>query len=241
VSYERPLYLWATLDSLYRNTRSPVRFVLVDSGSQDPLVHQVIEGFVRRGLLAEVHKHSENNTSWAASFFEERRERLGEVFFYLDADVVVLDSSACWVERFTRLMNEQPDLAMVGSRIDKSDFEDQEGIEQRIGRKLSTGEKQQIKLFSPERKQAEIGPWELLETNPAGRLLALRTGPVHEHLGNVMNHTDAEMHRILKGHGWRTGIFGGVVHRHLSLCNLFDYPEYAMHERDKYFWPQPRS
>jgi hypothetical protein len=236
VSYERPIYLWATLDSLYRNTRTDAHFVLVDSGSQDPLVHKVIDGFSRRGMLGEVIRSRENNTDWAGPFFDSRRESLGEIFYYVDGDVVVADTGTCWLQQFAHVMRQHPRLAMLGSKIDKSDFEDPASIEQRLGRKLSNGEMRQIKYFSPERTMPEIGPSDIASPfNPPGRLMALRTAPVYDHLGTVMSHTDKKMHEILLGKGWETGIFGGVVHRHLSLCNLFDYPEYSMAARGQFY------
>jgi len=238
LSYERPIYLWATLDSLYRTTRTDANFVLVDSGSKDPLVHKVIDGFGRRGMFSHVIRSAENNTDWAEPFFSTRREALREVFYYVDGDVVVEDSGQCWLQQFADVMARNPRLAMLGSMIDKSDFEDPGPIEQRIGRALTNEEMHQIKYFSPERTMAKIGPTEIARPfNPPGRLMALRTAPIYDVVGNIMYHTDKKMHEILTANGWETGIFGGVVHRHLSLCNLFDYPDYSMAERDKYYLP----
>jgi hypothetical protein len=53
-SYNRPLYLWASLDSLYRGTRHPHRFVFLDMASDDRLVRQVVAGFERRGMFSGV-------------------------------------------------------------------------------------------------------------------------------------------------------------------------------------------
>ena len=50
LSWNRPLYLWAALDSLYRHTRQPARFILVDNNSDDPGVRDVVTGFTRRGI-----------------------------------------------------------------------------------------------------------------------------------------------------------------------------------------------
>jgi len=238
LSYERPIYLWATLDSLYRNTRTDANFILVDSASEDPLVHKVIDGFDRRGMFSEILKLSTNDTTWAEPFFSGRRESLGEIFYYVDGDVIVLDSGECWLGQFDRVMRGNRRLAMLGSKIDRKDFEDPAKIERRLGRSLSREEKQQIKFSSPERTMSDIGPLEVASPfNPPGRLMALRTAPVYDFLGNVMRHTDGKMHEILRANGWETGIFGGVVHRHLSLLNLFDYPEYSMAGRQKYYEP----
>lgn len=235
LSYERPLYLWATLDSLYRVTKSSMRFVLIDSGSRDPLVHKVIEGFERRGMFSEILKLSLNDREWAGPFFDEWHDRIGEIFFFVESDVVIQRAKTCWAERMMSVMEGNPRLAMLGSKVDKSDFIKPGQLEKKLGRKLTEEEKKQIKLHSPERTMPNIGQ-ECVESpfNPPGRLLALRTQPVRDHLTNIMQWRDDQMHRILKQNDWDTGIYGGVVHRHLSLCNYFDYNDYSMEMRDEY-------
>jgi GT2 family glycosyltransferase len=68
-SYNRPLYLWACLDSLYRHTRHPHRFTIIDMASEDPLVDEVIAGFARRGMFTEVIRAPRNH-------FDERTVRV---------------------------------------------------------------------------------------------------------------------------------------------------------------------
>jgi len=235
ISYERPLYLWATLDSLYRATKSDVRFVLIDSGSKDPLVHKVIDGFSRRGLFFDIVKFEHNNIEWADPFFSHWHDKLGEVFFTVESDVVIKEAKTCWAQRMLAVMESNPSMAMLGSIIDKSDFIDPAVLERQITRKLTEEEKQQIKFFSPERTMPHIDPDSVASPfNPPGRLIALRTKAVRDHLGNAMKWNDDEMHNILIRNGWDTGIYGGVVHRHLSLCNYFDYNDYSIEQRDKY-------
>lgn len=53
-SRNRPLYLWACLDSLFTYTQRPARFILVDNASDDPAVLEVVRGFERRGMFAAV-------------------------------------------------------------------------------------------------------------------------------------------------------------------------------------------
>lgn len=60
-TWNRPLYLWVCLDSLYRYAKHPARFVLVDNGSTDPHVPQVVEGFVRRGMFTYVELAKDNS------------------------------------------------------------------------------------------------------------------------------------------------------------------------------------
>lgn len=235
ISFERPIYLWATLDSLYRTTTSDMRFVLIDSASQDPLVHKVIDGFSRRHMFDEVLKLDANDSDWFVPFFSTRLEDVGDVFFSVESDVIIAPEPSCWASRMLSVMDQNPKLAMLGSMIDKSDFVDPDAMQRRLGRRLSTEEKKQIKLTSPERTMPDIGSNEVQSPfNPPGRLLALRTEAVKRHLTKWEQSSDYQMHLILTQNGWETGIYGGVVHRHLSLCNHFDYPQYSMSERDEY-------
>ena len=55
-SRDRPLYLWTCLDPLYRNTKAPHCFALVEMASSDPLAAQVVTGFERRGMF-DGHAH----------------------------------------------------------------------------------------------------------------------------------------------------------------------------------------
>ena len=59
--HNRPLYLWACLDSLARHTRHPRRFTMLDMASADPLVAQVIAGFERRGMFSQVIRAPRNH------------------------------------------------------------------------------------------------------------------------------------------------------------------------------------
>ena len=236
LSYERPLYLWASLDSIYRATRSDVNFVLIDSASQDPLVHKVIEGFRRRGMFYDVVKLRENNIDWAQPFFDDWYPRLGDYFFFIESDVIIREEPTCWVERMSQLMERNPKLAMLGSMIDRSDFTQPKEIECRLSRPLTDIEMRQLKLASPERTMRQIAADELSSPfNPPGRLLALKTHAVKECLGNFMQYRDSKMHKILISNNWETGIYGGVVHRHLSLNNYYDYyDDHYMTKRDEW-------
>lgn len=228
LSHERPLYLWATLDGLYRATKSDVRFVLVDQNSQNPLVHQVIHAFEARGMIEHVVRNPSNDLSALPQLMAEWHQKVGEIFFYIENDVVIREQDSCWALRMQQQMQLDPQLAMLGSKIDSSDFVSRERLERYLGREPTLEEADQIKLRSPERNMPDIGPNEVASPfNPPGRLLALRTAAVLRH----GFHRDSTMHRILVDNGWRTGIFGGVIHRHLSLYNFFDWPDYSMEAR----------
>jgi hypothetical protein len=235
LSYERPLYLWAALDSLYRATKSEMRFILVDSGSADPLVHSVIDGFDRRGMFDTVVRLPVNDTEWVEPFFEKHLREVGDVFFYVESDVIVEAAADCWAERMLGVMRRSPKLAMLGSKIDPTDFIDPAALAKRLGRELTADERLQIKAKSLERTLPAFGPDEVISPfNPPGRLLALRTQAVQQHLVHADQWRDSVMHKLFTQNGWTTGIYGGVVHRHLSLCNYWDYGDYSMAKREQY-------
>ena len=125
-SRNRPLYLWASLDALFRHTTFPHRFVLVDMASEDPLVRQVVRGFERRGMFSEVVWMPRNSWSELCAFLEQRLPVLGEYAAYVESDVVVAEMEPCWLSIFVGLMRANPRLAMLGSVIDKRDFVDLE-------------------------------------------------------------------------------------------------------------------
>ena len=89
------------------------------------------------------------------------------------------------------------------------------------------------KLGSPERDQQvpeEAGVRIFSPHNPAGRFLLLRK----QALAEVGAGEDWLLHQKLIAAGYRTGIAARVMHRHLSLLNLFDYADYDMRLRDTY-------
>jgi len=66
--------------------------------------------------------------------------------------------------------------------------------------------------------------------NPPGRLLLMRSRT----LALVGAGTDGALDRKFRDAGYETGIATGVRHRHLSLLNLFDYPDYDIVNRDSF-------
>ena len=230
LSWERPLYLWACLDSLYRHTRFPRRFVLVDNGSRDPLVQEVITGFERRGMFHEVHREAQNVPETIHKFLGQYWDSLGEHFAYVESDVVIERCNPCWLTRMVRLARADEKLAMLGAYIDGDDF-----IPEATARKIEPSMeaarlRDLIKAASPERDIPQSDEAIISPFNPPGRLLLLRK----QALGEVLRGTDGRLHLELLDRGYRTGIATGVRHRHLSLLNLFDYPHYDFDNRHRY-------
>ncbi len=232
LSYERPLYLWACLDSLFRYTKYPCRFIIADNNSQDPLVRKVINGFERRKMFHAVHLCEDNDLARVEWMLSAHRELLGDYWVYCESDVVVGPSLPCWLERFSNHMVANPKLGMLGSYIDTSDF-----VSLEHGRRLYASATEDelaaiIKLNSPERAIDAIEKAPIISPfNPPGRLLIMRT----ETLEKVPFQPDNLMHRGMLKSGYETGIATDVVHRHLSLMNVFDYADYDMELRDRFF------
>lgn len=232
LSWERPLYLWACLDSLRRTTRTACRFVLLDNASQDPMVHRVIASFEARDFFHRVHRRSENSPHALMEALDEHKAELGDHFGFVENDVVVLPSEPSWLEEFQRLTAKDPKLAMLGSLIDQSDFIDPVWAAKRFP---GLPEKQLeflTKSKSTERGLANHYSEELIDViNPPGRFLYYSTEAIRR-TGDL---PDYRMYLAMKELGYHCGIATRVRHRHLSLANAFDYPEYDALGRDAFF------
>lgn len=232
LSYERPLYLWACLDSLYRNTKYPCHFIIADNNSQDPLVKRVIVGFERRGMFHAVHFCEENLPKRFEWMLNEHRDLLGTYWVSCESDVMVMPSTPCWLERFTRHMKSRPKLSMLGSYIDTSDFASPEQAKNLYPEASEEELAALIKLHSPERDIDNVDKAPIITPfNPPGRLLMMLT----ETLDKAPIQRDSLWHQTLLSQGYETGIATDVLHRHLSLMNIFDHPSYDMKLRDEFF------
>jgi GT2 family glycosyltransferase len=226
LSWNRPLYLWACLDSLFRYTRRPARFILIDNHSSDPRVDDVIDAFEKRGMFHRVVRTGSNSWETVHQLINEYGSSAGEYFAFVESDVVVFDTDPCWLSRLCAVMDAQADLGMLGSYVDGRDFIDAE-----TARRLAPDMPPDrlaflIKENSPERRLPLTPPAEpVIEPfNPPGRLLMLRSS-VLEHVSEPWE--DWSLYLRLKEVGIAAGIATGVRHRHLSLLNLFDYPDYG--------------
>ncbi|QGM44702.1 glycosyltransferase family 2 protein [Methylocystis heyeri] len=232
-SRNRPLYLWACLDALYARTRIPCRFILVDMASDDPLVEKVLAGFERRGMFDKILRSPQNNLNALAELVFGELESWGPYFAYIESDVVVEDAEPCWLERMTSLMESNPRLGMLGSAIDKRDFLEPAAVEHLREDRDEAHWRALIKADSPERGQdvssAEGKPL-FRPHNPAGRLLMLRSEAIKE----VGVAQDSVLDRLMREAGYETAVATKVRHRHLSLVQLFDYPDYDMSARNKF-------
>lgn len=239
LSWERPLYLWVTLDSLYRHTKHPVRFILADNNSQDPLVRKVVDGFRRRNLFHAVEYYPENDPENFQRVVDKYSSLLGTYFGCVESDVEVLPSEPCWLTSMLELMEANPRLQYLGSLVDPGDFVDVDAA-----RRLAPGLPDSelfglVKAFSPEKQFNVHGPDDVLNTDyrPAGRLNLYRTSI----LKSLPIMADGKFNDALEARGDLHGVALKVRHRHLSLLNIFDYPEYDTGARDDFFARLPQE
>ncbi len=232
ICWERPLYLWACLDALFRNTSTDCRFVLINNNSQDPLVEEVVAGFDRRGLFHKVHNMEENSPNSFERILAEYDAEIDDTYVYLESDIVVAKTEVCWLEQMLSMMRDNKRLAMLGSRIDPTDFVD-EARAKLLTPDLNDAQRANlIKLQSPERiPQQANGLFTDASFNPPGRLVMYRKHAVEE----VGFKRDSKLNKALIAADYETGIAYGVLHRHLSLLNFFDYPDYDYDSRENYF------
>jgi len=241
-SWGRPIYLWSCLDSLYRTIESPARVVLLDNAHPDPLIRQVIAGFERRELFAEVVRFSTNRFENITKAYEERLLDVGPWHVYMESDVVASCSHGCWLSEMYRIVQADPSIGMLGSLIDTHDFLDAEKAREIMSGDTHSAE-YLAKLNSPERAFIGVPQWadesrDSFPTeppcpigNPPGRLMMLRTDIIREHGFQL----DTPLAECFRKQGFRPAVTARVRHRHLSLLNVFDHTDYSQTNRDQFF------
>ena len=233
LSRNRPIYLWACLDSLYRFTRFPARFVLVDNQSTDPGVRDVVAGFERRGLFHAVEWHDHNDPKRVLDAVRRLRDGPGDKIVVIESDVVVFDTHPCWLTRMQRLMKTNPEVGLLGSYLDTRDFISRAEARRFMPNARAGDIDRLIKSKSPERQLTRDPPTEPLidPFNPPGRLIMARKSV----LDDLMFAADAMLYEYAREAGVQARIATTVRHRHLSLLNAFDYAEYDTEARDEFF------
>lgn len=232
LSRNRPLYLWTCLDSLYRYTRHAARFVLVNNQSDNSGVRQVVAGFERRGMFDEVQWHETNSPKRVAEAIAQYRHSGCKYLVVVESDVAVFDTEPCWLSRMVSIMEEHPQVGILGSYIDGRDF-----VDAAKARRIAPDLDQYtldglIKAHSPERSLPLVPPPDVIiePFNPPGRLAIIRKNIIDA----IPFGTDGLVYQMAKAAGIEAGIATQVRHRHLSLLNLFDYPDYEVRARDEF-------
>lgn len=196
------------------------------------MVDQVIQGFERRGMFHAVHRRTVNSPDAFDQELRNHKAELGEYLAYVEGDVEVLPSTPSWLESFLALAQRYPDLAMLGSLVDGSDFVDLVWATQHFPELDPRQLDFLIKSKSPERRLQDGHVEELIDIiTPPGRLTFLKTSFILE-VGDLRDRLMAEAAKRL---GYRAAIATRVRHRHLSFQNLFDYPDTDLKQRTAFF------
>jgi hypothetical protein len=222
-AWNRPLYLWACLDSLYRFTRHPCRFVLIDNASTDPLVRSIVHGFERRGMFHAIHWMERNHADNQRAVLDQYRAEMGRYFILVDADVVVEKAKPDWLRCMIDLADSNPQLAALGSALDAGDFIDPDWARRAAPAMPLEQLRALIKAASPERRTPASDADVIDPFPPAGRLLLLRSEAI-DRIGLLTG--NRRLCSAIRNAGYEVGIATRVRHRHLSLLNFYDYPDY---------------
>lgn len=228
--HDRPIYLYMTLDSIRRATYSPYHLTVFHHPSGNPLVSQVLQSFVARGVIDEIIEITDEFVDHVkiVRTARDRGLRDHEFFFWFEEDVQIERGKRCWIEKMVEAFRADDRLAMVGSAVDKSDFISVKGLQAELGRELTADELKLIKARSPERRQKFVnGEMTGKVHSVAGRFVGLRTAAITDDVINV----DSLMDRHLRERGWTTRTLANVRHRHMSLQNYYDHPD-SLKRRD---------
>jgi hypothetical protein len=121
---DSPIYLWVFLDSLYRHTRRPARFLLAAKHSDDSMVRTVVTDFERLGMFYRIGWIDQQLSTHRLEIIKQYRELLGEYFVFVDGHTAVFDTEPCWLSRLAAFMDADRQLAVLGSCVDTRDFVD---------------------------------------------------------------------------------------------------------------------
>ncbi len=229
----RPIYTYMTLDALHQNTRTPYHLTVVHHRPAASENDAILSAFQRRGVIHRIVELTDPVFDWTACInaIKASLAPSDKYLFYIEDDVVIEPGDQCWLAAMAQAFDEDPKLASVGSAIDKRDFIDPVALAAELGRDLTNEELNVIKAASPERNQ-EIDPGQKFFKGHtvAGRLMGIRLEAITQDTPLM----DARFDRALRDRGWTTGTLTSVRHRHLSLLNYYDYPEYYTH-RETHF------
>ncbi|MCP4459224.1 MAG: glycosyltransferase family 2 protein, partial [Cytophagales bacterium] len=233
--WNRPLYLWTCLDSIYRHTEQDCKIIIADNASPDGQVRDVINGFEHRGMFFKKHFCEENDPFRLKKLIDQYADEIDDYFVIIEGDIEIMPTEKdCWLGRFLSYMEDNSNLASVGSRVYQKDFVSIEDA-QRLMPDLSQEELSfLIKSRAPMRKydhslsgsQALFAPH-----NAPLRLMLFRD----EAYRRIEFGRDTQIYKRFKALGYDAQISTEVVHRHLSLLNIYDYSNYSGNARDEFF------
>lgn len=222
-SWERPLYLWSSLDSLSKCNLTKSQLLCFDNNSSDKLVIHILKAFKKRSLIDQIISFKKNSPFNLKNLIEKILLTSCEYFVYMESDVKIESQYKDWFQIYLNIMKDNPKMGILGSLCDKTDFINLKNVEKK--------DESILKINSPEKNFFLDSDLKYSDPfNPPARLLIVRTKAVKE----VGWASDAQLYQRMKKGGWNSGITPLVVHRHLSLQNYYDYPDYDMKNRDEF-------
>ena len=220
ISKDRPIYLWNCLDSVYRLKSDHSEVILFDNASNNETL-EVIKSFDSRNLFKKLYLFDKNDKDiFHKTILHENCG--GEYFIFIESDVEILTKNFDLI--LLKLMEENKSYGFIGSRIYKEDFH--EIID------TNKNENHLLKKFSPEKNYNFDMSLKINNLQPPGRLVIIKKG-LFTNFNKPLNDSDFHNYVLQKNH--KCGISTEVLHRHLSLLNYFDYPQYNMKNRNNYF------
>jgi GT2 family glycosyltransferase len=231
LSWNRPIYLWVCLDSIYRHTKHSCKIVLADNNSSDPLVHQVIDGFEKRGLFHAVHRYSDNDPFRFKKLIKEYWDEIEKYFVLVEADIEIIPTTSCWLNTLVNHMERDETIGSIGSRVYQKDFVSIEEAKKLQPNASIHDLNQLIKSHAPMRDYKHTEEPLICPHNPPLRLLLMRKKAYQK----IEFGRDTEIHQRLIQQGYQSLISTEVVHRHLSLLNIYDYSDFSNKARDIFF------
>lgn len=233
--WNRPLYLWTCLDSIYRHTEQNCKIIIADNASPDSQVREVINGFERRGMFYKKHFCEENDPFRLKNLIDKYEEEIDDYFAIIEGDIEIMPTAQdCWLGRFLSYMENNPNLASVGSRVYQKDFVSIEDAQQLMPDLSQEEIAFLIKTTAPMREydHNKSGSQALFEPHNAPlRLMLFR----HKAYRRIEFGRDTQIYKRFKALGYDAQISTEVVHRHLSLLNIYDYSGYSGNARDEFF------
>lgn len=233
LSWNRPIYLWVCLDSIYRHTKTPCKIIIADNNSSDPLNQSVIESFDKRNLFDHILLYKENDPFRFKELIKEYWDKIDDFFVLIEGDIEILPSidGNCWLGKMLSFMEQNKNLASIGSRVYKPDFVSfnrAAELEPNLSKKEIDF---LIKTHAPMRNYNVTNELLIEPHNAPLRLMMIRKTAYEK----IEFGRDTYIYNQFKSLGYDAKISTEITHRHLSLLNIFDYPDHSLNKRDNFF------
>ena len=199
--------------------------MLIDNNSTNPLVDSIIDGFVRRNMFYEVLRMKNNNRSNFINVMKDYESKINNYFFFVESDVEILTDG--WDEIMMGYFVGN-NYGFLGSAVDQTDYIDLSTVD------LNEGDNAFLVKANSKEKDRPYDGIGILPIIPPGRLTIWKSDLFYSHI-NENIYSDGIFGKIVIAEGYKVGVVKEVKHRHLSLMNYYDCPNYTSVQRHNYF------